>query len=187
MRTWGIVGGLTLFAVVGLVAFLVLRPDPVNDGITGLPGEATWARSDAPGTQVATTGGGDHTTNVNEKVAYNSNPPTSGRHYFQWTDAGPKSQTVPDTVLVHNLEHGYVIINYSCPKGCPTLADKLNQIALSYPKVITNPRLDAALPRISLTAWGHTDTFNLYNEDRIKNFISVWMNNKGAPEWNVAP
>jgi hypothetical protein len=48
------------------------------------------------------------------KVNYNSNPPTSGPHFVDWTRAGVYDKPVSDGHLVHSLEHGYVIISYNC-------------------------------------------------------------------------
>lgn len=47
-------------------------------------------------------------------VEYNSNPPTSGNHYGDWTRAGVYDKPVSDGHLVHSLEHGYVILSYNC-------------------------------------------------------------------------
>ncbi len=49
-------------------------------------------------------------------VEYNSNPPTSGNHYAEWTRAGVYANPVSDGHLVHSLEHGYVILSYNCTK-----------------------------------------------------------------------
>src|SRR5574337_1184611 len=45
---------------------------------------------------------------------YNSNPPTSGPHYATPAEAGFYDAAPPDEQLVHDLEHGYVIIWYNC-------------------------------------------------------------------------
>lgn len=50
------------------------------------------------------------------KVQYNSNPPTSGSHYADWTRAGVYEQPISDGHLIHALEHGYVIVSYNCTK-----------------------------------------------------------------------
>ena len=56
-------------------------------------------------------GAGVHTTDPNEKVNYRDNPPTNGRHYEVPVPDGLYNGTPPqDTELVHNLEHGRVII-----------------------------------------------------------------------------
>lgn len=48
------------------------------------------------------------------QVSYNSNPPTSGKHYADWVKAGIYKQSKEDGNLVHSLEHGYVVISYNC-------------------------------------------------------------------------
>lgn len=49
-------------------------------------------------------------------VEYNSNPPTSGNHYADWTRAGVYTNPISDGHLVHSLEHGYVILSYNCTR-----------------------------------------------------------------------
>jgi hypothetical protein len=56
-------------------------------------------------------GAGDHTTDPAQKVKYKDNPPTNGRHYQIPADDGLyNGAPPPDTALVHELEHGRVII-----------------------------------------------------------------------------
>lgn len=92
-------------------------------------------------------------------VEYNSNPPTSGNHYGEWTRAGVYGNPVSDGNLVHSLEHGYVIMSYNCAdkesQECRDLVAKLTSV---YEKrgrrkliVIPRPNLDT---KIALTAWG---------------------------------
>jgi len=60
----------------------------------------------AKGSGVAT-----HTTSLDEKVNYKTNPPTNGRHYEIPAEDGVYGATPPpDEALVHALEHGRVII-----------------------------------------------------------------------------
>lgn len=51
-----------------------------------------------------------HVTDVNAKVKYRTNPPTDGTHYYQAPDDGAYDDPPPDVELVHNLEHGRVIV-----------------------------------------------------------------------------
>lgn len=71
-----------------------------------------------PGTKIADLGRGH--VPVGEKVEYNSNPPTSGKHYEDWIRSGVYEQPQEDGYLVHSLEHGYVIMSYNCDKQLPT-------------------------------------------------------------------
>ena len=51
-----------------------------------------------------------HSTSLDERVNYNTNPPTSGRHYEIPAQDGIYGQAPQDEQLVHNMEHGRVIV-----------------------------------------------------------------------------
>ena len=51
-------------------------------------------------------------------VTYRSNPPSSGDHYPIWAAFQSYAQPVPPGFLVHDLEHGAVVLAYHCPGGC---------------------------------------------------------------------
>jgi hypothetical protein len=60
----------------------------------------------------ATKGSGvaDHTTSLDERVPYKDNPPTEGRHYQVPAEDGLYYEAPADEALVHNLEHGRVVV-----------------------------------------------------------------------------
>jgi len=93
---WGI--GVVLLLIVGWGIWLVLQD----------------SSKPLPGTTVKDLGRGH--VPVGTKVQYNSNPPTSGQHYAEWTKAGVYDAPLDDRNLVHSLEHGYIIISYNCGK-----------------------------------------------------------------------
>ncbi len=144
-----------------------------------------------PGQAVRVSDAGLHLQHIDDTLpaTYSSDPPASGWHYAAWASPGPASSTVPDTMLVHNLEHGYVVIDYNYTPGqCVALESKLANIAKAYPKVIANPRPDPAAPKIALTAWGRLEKLNGYDETEIRRFITYWMSKPGnAPEWRLPP
>jgi hypothetical protein len=108
---------------------------------------------------------------------YNSDPPTSGWHYTSTLDAGFHEQPVPDELLVHNLEHGHIVIAYDCSKltNCEEVKAKLRSIVDRFNswKVTVVPRqnADAAL---ALTAWGRIDKLDHFDEKRIMAFVNAW-------------
>ena len=56
--------------------------------------------------------GGEHVARGAVHSGYNSNPPTSGPH---WTAvAGPriKTESVPDELVLHSMEHGAAVVWY---------------------------------------------------------------------------
>jgi hypothetical protein len=51
-------------------------------------------------------------------VAYSTEPPSSGDHYPIWAAYKTYATPVPEGFLVHDLEHGGVVLAYNCPSGC---------------------------------------------------------------------
>jgi hypothetical protein len=51
-----------------------------------------------------------HTTSLDERIDYKTNPPTTGRHYEVPADDGAYGEAPQDETLVHTLEHGRVIV-----------------------------------------------------------------------------
>jgi hypothetical protein len=95
-----------------------------------------------------------HITDINQKVNYEQNPPTSGKHYYVPADDGLYNGPPPkDTQLVHVQEHGRVVIwvKPSLPR-----ADRQKIRALfdedSYQMVVVERK---NMPyAIAATAWG---------------------------------
>ncbi|MEJ7792970.1 MAG: DUF3105 domain-containing protein [Gaiellaceae bacterium] len=56
--------------------------------------------------------GANHIDSPSKTVRYNSEPPTSGTHLSQPAVWGAYDEPVEQQALVHNLEHGGVIVQY---------------------------------------------------------------------------
>lgn len=118
---------------------------------------------------------------------YNSVPATSGPHFPDWwRDWGVVDEELPDELVVHNMEHGGVIIRYDCPNGCPELVSQLANVTIRYQKVILSPYSNMG-SRIALTAWTYLDKFDDFDEGRIVLFIETHMNSPESPEPLVFP
>ena len=121
--------------------------------------------------------GQQHITLGQTHPAYNSDPPTSGWHYDTPLSSGFHEQPAADEQMIHNLEHGHVVIFYDCSKltDCQGVKDQLQKLAERYRnwKVTIVPRqnADAAL---AVAAWGTLDKLDSYDEARINAFISAW-------------
>jgi len=94
-----------------------------------------------------------------ERVIYNSNPPTSGSHYQVPAAWGIYSSKPPvDERLVHNLEHGGIIISYNSDllksEDLEKVKAQARELRAINPRLIIVPRasIDTA---IALTAWGY--------------------------------
>jgi hypothetical protein len=60
-----------------------------------------------------------HVATCSARIAYQTNPPSSGNHYPVWAAFGVYREPVPPEFFVHNLEHGAVVIAHNCPGACP--------------------------------------------------------------------
>ena len=62
--------------------------------------------------EVPATGTGNHVTATPPRSTYNTWPPTSGPHHPQYAPYDVYTDPVEQLRLVHNLEHGAVVIQY---------------------------------------------------------------------------
>jgi hypothetical protein len=113
-----------------------------------------------------------------EKPTYNSNPPTSGDHYADTEEWGISDTPLVVEKLVHNLEHGGIVIYYNCEK-CDdlivTLKDLTNRLAAKDRKIILTPNKNSDA-KIALAAWGYYDTMNDLDENRVWSFFNDHIN-----------
>lgn len=166
---WGL-AGLVLIAVAGYVLFGAVRPKP---------GQSVPIQGQA------------HIRVGDPHEPYNSNPPTSGPH-AEPVEAGFYDEAPPDENLVHNLEHGYIILWYDCSAldetECQALKTQVRAVMeRARPLVMgTDSKKLIAVPRpgmealIALTSWGRIDKLTRFDEAEIKEFIEVFRNQ--APE-----
>lgn len=86
-------------------------------------------------------------------------------------------QPVADEQVVHNLEHGHVVISYDCSKltDCASTKAQIQQLIQRYRnwKVTAVPRQNADAA-IALTAWGWLDKLNGFDEARVTAFVNAW-------------
>lgn len=122
--------------------------------------------------------GRDHIKDVNAKVEYNSNPPTSGTHFEYPEQWGVFDSPQPDVKMVHNLEHGGIWISYK------DIDDQTRQQLETIAKansgsVIMTPR-SANDSKIALASWGRLEKLESYDEAKILEFIKA--NKNKSPE-----
>jgi hypothetical protein len=126
---------------------------------------------------------------------YNSEPPTSGPHYASPVQAGFYDEAPLDEYLVHNMEHGHIILWYNCSdlsaEACDELKDDLRGVmGRAGLSPITGTLKLVAVPRptldkpIVLTSWGHLQELNGFDADAILTFIRAYRDE--APEPGAA-
>ena len=122
------------------------------------------------------------------EVAYNSVPATSGDHYFSPQPCGFYDGEIPDERVVHNLEHGNIIISYnlSDPDEIDQLREVYNDlegwkdhytVARSYSKIEPG--------QVALSAWGVLDIMDGIDQDRIERFYDHYVGRLG-PEGAIS-
>ena len=137
---------------------------------------------------VQAAGAGEHTTDPNEPIEYQSEPPSIGAHYQEWPEDDIFEEAPPTTSVVHTLEHGRILIWLR-----PDLPEEqLAQFKALYDEdpyhVIMLPREQLKEP-FAVTAWvgqdtGHTlrcDEVNDRTWDAIRSFKEKYRDK--APEF----
>lgn len=112
---------------------------------------------------------------------YNSNPPTSGPHSPVAADWGVYRNEVPKEVLVHDMEHGGVVVWYNCNAGqplttgqCTDLQTKLSTVVVGYIRAGRNAVMSPYSGmdnRIALTAWTKLMVLDDFDETKVGAFI----------------
>jgi hypothetical protein len=160
--------------------------------VAGLIGYVVWGAAQPPvGESVAIMGDISHVEDGTDPGPYNSNPPTSGRHYPTSLTPGFYDTNVyqyPEGYLVHNLEHGYVIFWYNCSEletsECEQLKGEVRLVleAENNNKVIAYPRETIEEP-VVLTSWGQLLRMEAFDADAARSFVA--RNRNKAPEPNA--
>jgi hypothetical protein len=116
-------------------------------------------------------------------ITYPMNPPVYGDHYPVWAAYKSYSFPVPLGFLVHNLEHGAVVLLYNCPQGC---ADEVASAQAFLDALPLDPRCtaevkhqtilspDPTLPaRWAAVAWGHSLTADCFDSHTFRSFYDA--------------
>jgi hypothetical protein len=136
--------------------------------------------SAAPGQQFADQGN-THIPDGQGYTGYNSTPPTSGPHWGSPVPWATFDSPQPDERLVHNLEHGGIVISYNGISA--TDVQSLKDLKSRYPrdqfgsvKIIIRPYDKIPAGTIALTAWRWMDSMTGYDEARVRRFLAYHMN-----------
>ena len=120
------------------------------------------------------------------EIEYSSDPPVGGHHYEVWMDPGLYEEVVEDGYLVHNLEHGYVIIWYNCDDlsggECDTLKGDIQSVIDYFDgyKVIGTPRPGMSTV-LALTSWGRLARLDAFDFALIVEFIERYQEDSPEP------
>lgn len=117
-------------------------------------------------------------------VEYNTVPASSGEHYNTPVRCGFYQEAIPDGRIVHNLEHGNIVVSYNFTD--PALVDRLEQtigeIGAANAWGVTRPYDGIPIGTVALAAWGILDTMEGIDPDRIERFFDAYTGTMG-PEF----
>jgi Protein of unknown function (DUF3105) len=185
-RLWIVFG--SVLALAAVVAIVVIFVSSGGDDGGGNGGPQTAEASDikaqpippqsvanlnaaakAAGCKVSTfpSEGREHTDNPEEKINYRTNPPTSGRHYVQWTEDGDYAGQDPPqlTATVHSLEHGRINFQYK-PGTDPKVIGQMRTLFEEqggYHSLLFQNQ-SGMKDAIAATAWTHSITCPQVND-----------------------
>ncbi len=120
---------------------------------------------------------------------YNSDPPTSGPHYGEELNVGfyeTNNYQHPAGYLVHNLEHGYIILWYNCAKldkaACAELKTQIKSVMdeVNNVKVIAYPWDSIDVP-VAMTSWGRLQKMETFNASQARAFYKTNLNRSPEP------
>ncbi len=124
-----------------------------------------------------------------QEVTYSTTPPTSGDHWDFWARCGFYEKGLPDERIVHNLEHGNIVVSYNltAPEEVAQLKDLMDNFDLAPAWAVT--RFYNKIPEgsVALAAWGVLDTMTGVDEDRIEKFFRHYAGTLGPEFPNGAP
>jgi hypothetical protein len=109
-----------------------------------------------------------HLNNPDATVKYNSFPPSSGPHYAQPAPWGVYPDSIKQTILVHNLEHGGVVVQYG-PGVSKDDVQKLQSWFQDDPYGLIVAPYGKLKNKIAATAWNEP----AYDQNQDANFDKV--------------
>lgn len=155
-RRMFIFGGVGL-VLIGILVYSLTRPEP----------------EELAATEVFADLGGGHLEASDPIPAYNSSPATSGPHAPSPATCGIYTEELQDVVLVHNLEHGTIVVQYQ-PDLPETDLIALQEFARSAgTHVLVAPRADLTSP-IVITAWTRMLRMDTLDVDTLQIFYDRW-------------
>ncbi len=124
-----------------------------------------------------------------QTVNYNTIPPTSGDHWDWWARCGFYEDGLPDERIVHNLEHGNVVVSYNLPDGpeLDRLKDFMDNFELAPSWAVTRYYDKIPEGTVALSTWGILDTMQGVDEERIEEFFRTYAGTLGPEFPNGAP
>jgi uncharacterized protein DUF3105 len=182
--------GVAVVSLVALVALIVVterdnNPQAANKAVSPAALQAGRQEAGSQGVKTYPSAGRNHITPDKQPSNWNSNPPTSGDHLATPLPGGVYDNEQDMRALVHNMEHGYVVIVY---KGIPN--DQVDQLRnfvkdREGSKLVLAPWSGLDNNGVALAAWQNLELLQRVNMDVVQAFVNDYMVPDGTK--SVAP
>lgn len=170
--------------IVGAFAFGAVRPGPAT--AFDLRDARYDPRGEVVGTHMADEGNAH--VPAGQRVTYQNDPPTSGSHWGSPaapTPWGVKDTTLPNEVIMHNMEHGGVVVFYKGldPDELIKLKDLVRTLQQNgFPKMVLEPYPALTDSRVALSAWRWQLKLPGYDDAQVVKFVRSHYQGPDAPE-----
>jgi hypothetical protein len=187
--------GVAALVLLGLLAVIWFegrgdQPPASNPSVSPAVLEAGRTAAGSKGVQTFPEAGRDHIGPAEQPDNWNSTPPTSGDHLASPLPPGVYNSEQDMRAMVHNLEHGYVVIVY---KGIgDDQVDQLRQFveARDGSKLVLSPWSGLKDNGVALVAWRNLELLQRVNMDVVQAFVNDFMvpeaTRSAAPEPDAA-
>jgi hypothetical protein len=146
----------------GVLAVLAFGGGGSSSASGGLINTSSCTEQEFPGLKP------QHLNNPDAKVEYNSFPPSSGPHYAQPAPWNLYPDSVKQTILVHNLEHGGIVVQYGKGVGQSDV-EKLQSFYQDDPYGLVVAPYAKLGNKIAAAAWNEP----AYSQNQDANFNKV--------------
>ena len=173
---WSAVAVVTLLALIGLIVFMGRdEPQAQNQPVAADALAAGRKAAGSTGIKTFPMAGQDHIQPNEQPDNWNSTPPTSGDHLATPLPPGVYDNDQDMRAMVHNEEHGYVVLLY---KGIPD--DQVEQLrkfveARDGSKLVLSPWSGLKDNGVALVAWRNLELLQRVNMDVVQAFVNDFM------------
>lgn len=147
------IAGAGIVALVVVVLVIVLA-----GGSSGASEKAVAADMTAAGCTFKTVkayvpaGQSTHVTSLTKKLPWNTSPPSNGQHYPLWAVWGFYTQAVNPRMVVHNEEHGGVVLWWG-PQVPASTVSALQAFYNEQPEGVFGTPYPSLGSKVAITAW----------------------------------
>ena len=141
-----------IVALIAVVAFVAIGGGSSTPNDKKVAGLMTAAGCSFKTVDASVPGGQTHVNSLTKKFPWNTNPPSNGQHYPEWAVWGFYTEPVNPRMVVHNEEHGGVILWWG-PKVPSSTVAKLRDFYNQQPDGVFGTPYPKLGSKVAISAW----------------------------------